>query len=290
MSRVISVAGIQMGPCSLDKSKNLKKGLELLDEAYSKYRPDIVCFNELFQTYFFAVEVFEDSAQFFETIPGPTTQKLGERAKKYNMTIVAGLAEVNEAGEHYNSSVAIGPDGNVLGRYRKCHMPIYISPPNKKTFEKYYFRQGNLGFPVISTQKSKIGMLICYDRHFPEAFRVLSLRGAEIVFVPTGARTWGKEWRSEMWEALLRTRAYENSVFVVAVNKAGKEGDTKYLGKSMIISPIGGEVIAVSGKNDYDIICAKLDLDLTGKAQEAVQFNRDRRPEFYSTLTNSENI
>jgi len=290
MSKLIRIAGIQMGPCSLNKEENLVRALELIDKAYSDYKPNIVCFNELFNTYFFAVEDFDDTSKFFETIPGPTTYKLSEKAKQYNLSIIAGIAEINEAGEHYNSAVVIGSDGKIIGRYRKAHMPLYIIPPNKKSNEKYYFREGNLGFPIFEIEAIKIGIVICYDRHFPEAFRVLSLKGAEIIFVPTGARTWGKEWRSEMWEALLRTRAYENSVYIVAINKAGQEGNTMYLGQSMIISPLGGDILAMSEKNDYDIIFAELDLDLVRKAQEQVQFNRDRRPEFYNILVETDRI
>jgi predicted amidohydrolase len=116
----------------------------------------------------------------------------------------------------------------------------------------------------------------------------MALKGAEIIFVPSAARTWRKEWRSEMWEILIRARAYENCIYVVAVNKAGQEDETTYLGRSMIVSPVGGKILAVSEKDDFDTIMAEIDLEKLQEAREELPVYRDRRPEFYSLLAKAD--
>lgn len=282
--RKIKVCAIQTGPCIEDLDWNMERALQLLDKSVKEYKPDIVCFNELFNVPFFAVEHNPDASRYYEPIPGKTTNILAEYAKKHKIYIIAGLAEEPVAGERYNSAVLINDEGGISGLYRKMQIPLFVSPPHKQTFEKNYFRDGNLGFPVFDTAHGRIGILICYDRHFPEAFRTLVLKGAEIIFIPTGARTWNTNWRAGMWESLLRTRAYENGVFLVVSNRSGTEGKTTYLGKSVIISPIGAEILAMSNRPDDDIVYAELDLSNITRAREELPVFRDRRPEAYQYL------
>ena len=284
MARPLTVAAIQTGPCSMDTSENLKRADALLERALT-HRPQIVCFPELFQTYFFAVNYYADSRHFFEPIPGPTTAHLARHAIAHGVNIIAGMAEITPGGERYNSAVIIDPQGEIIGKYRKAQMPLNVSDKDyRRTYEKNYFREGDLGFPVFDVAGARVGILICYDRHFPEAFRVLALQGAEVIFAPTAARTWRKGWRSGMWEMLLRVRAYENCAYIVGVNRAGQEDQTTYLGRTIIISPLGGEVLAVSEADGEDVVVATLDLDCIAQAHEELPVARDRRPEFYGLL------
>lgn len=283
-ARVVRVAAIQLGPCTMDVAENLRRADDLLAQALD-YRPDIVCYPELFQTYFFAVNQYADARKFFEPIPGPTSEHLAEQARKHGIHIIAGIGEITEGGQQYNSAVILDPRGEIVGRYRKTHIPLIVSElDHRRTYEKHYFREGDLGLPVFPLVPAKVGILICYDRHFSEAFRVEALGGAEIIFLPTGARTWERAWRSGMWEMMLRVRAYENGVYIVGVNRAGREDQTQYLGRSIIVSPQAGEVLALSEKDADDVVCAELDLDLLAKVHEDLPIVRDRRPDLYGAL------
>lgn len=284
MPRTITVAAIQNGPCGMDRAANLKRADVLLERALA-HQPQIVCFPELFQTYFFAVNYYADYRHFFEPIPGPTTAHLARQALAHGINVIAGLAEITPAGERYNSAVIIDARGEIVGKYRKAQVPLNVSDKDyRRTYEKNYFREGDLGFPVFDVAGARVGILICYDRHFPEAFRALALQGAEIIFVPTGARTWRKGWRSGMWEMMLRVRAYENCSYVVGVNRVGQEDQTTFFGRSVIVSPLGGEIVAASEVDGEDVVAAPLDLDLVAQAHEELPVVRDRRPEFYGLL------
>jgi predicted amidohydrolase len=281
--RSLPVAAIQTGPCSDDVEQNVGRALDLLARAVEGHGARLVMFNELFNTKFFAVKQLEHFDQYFETIPGPTTQKLSSAARSLGVAVVAGIAEKTVSGQYYNSAAVIDEAGKLVGVYRKTHIPLMAAPPERATYEANFFRPGDLGLPVFDVAGTKVGLVICYDRHFPETFRSLAMQGAEIIGVPSGARTWNANWRSGIWESLLRTRAYENGVFVVAPNRAGEEDGTRYLGASMIVSPIGGKVIAQAppGAEDY-IVFADLDLDEVKRFGETVHFRRDIRPEIYT--------
>ena len=261
--RSLKVAAIQTGPCSDDSRANLARALRLLRRAKDEHGVDFAVFNELFNIKFFAVREMDRFDHYFEPVPGPTTNALCEAAAQLGTAIVAGVAERSSSGQYYNSAVA---------------------PKERATYERHYFSPGDLGLPVFDVDGIRIGMLICYDRHFPEAFRTLSLAGAELIAVPAGARTWSVNWRTGIWDALLRTRAYENGVFVVACNRAGEEDGTRYLGASMIVSPVGGVTLAQATPGQDDcVVFSDIDLDEVRAFRESVPFRRDLRPEIYRT-------
>lgn len=276
------VVGIQTGPGVEDVSRNVTRGLHLLDAASQHGPIDLAVFDELFSTRFFAVDRLERFDQYFEPIPGPTVDALSEAARKHDTNIVAGIGERSASGSYYNSAVVLDRRGKLLGVYRKTHVPLIAAPEDRATYERNYFSPGP-DLPVFELDCARAGVLICYDRHFPEAWRTLAMRGAEIVAVPTGARSWNRSWRSGMWEALLRTMAYVNGVFVVGVNRAGVEERTTYTGDSMIVSPIGGQIIARASEGEIDCtIRGSIDLQDLVTHRETIPFLRDLRPEIYA--------
>jgi N-carbamoylputrescine amidase len=282
MTRTIEVAGIQTGPGDESTAANVDRGLRLLDGVAANKQLDLVVFDELFNTRFFAVDRLERFDHYFETVPGPTVNALADAARRYRTNIVAGIGERASSGSYYNSAVVIDRGGEVVGIYRKTHVPLMAAPEDRATYERSYFRPGD-ELPVFDLDCAKLGVLICYDRHFPEAWRTLATRGAEIVAVPTGARSWNRSWRSGIWEALLRTMAYVNGVFVVGVNRAGVEEHTTYTGDSMIVSPTGGLIISRADEGAIDCtITATLDLEELVRCRETIPFRRDLRSEIYA--------
>lgn len=278
--RALRVAGIQTGPGDESVARNVARAIGLLENV-AKEPLDLVVFDELFNTRFFAVDRMDAFDHFFETIGGPTTQALAEAARRHRTNIVAGIAERSSSGRYYNSAVVMDRAGDVVGVYRKTHVPLIAAPEDRATYERNYFSPGE-GLPVFKLDCVTLGVLICYDRHFPEAWRTLALRGAELIAVPTGARSWNTSWRSGMWEALLRTMAYVNGVFVVGVNRAGVEERTTYTGDSMIVSPLGGKIVERAPEGAVDCaISATLDLDDVVKCAETIPFRRDLRSEIY---------
>ncbi len=276
----ITVAAVQIGPCVDSIDKNVDRGVDLIRRAASR-GASLVALPEMFNTTFFAVEALEHFDCFFEAIPGRTTDRLSEVAKECGTAVIAGLSEKTLGGQYYNSVVLIDSQGEIVGTYRKTHLPLMVAPVERATFERCYFSPGDLGLPVFEIEETRIGVLICYDRHFPEAFRTLVARGAEIIVIPTGARTWNTSWRSGIWESLLRTRAYENGVFIVAPNRAGTERGTTYLGDSMIVSPRGTVISRAEPDSLNDVVLAECDTDEVVTVREVTPFRRDLRPEIY---------
>ena len=280
--RAVSIAGIQTGPGLEDTGANVARALQLLDDAARGSSLDLVVFNELFSTRFFAVDRLEQFDQYFEPVSGPTVEKLARAAQKYNTNIVAGIGERSESGNYYNSAVVLNRGGNLVGIYRKTHVPLIAAPEDRATFERNYFTPGS-EFPVFALDCMRLGILICYDRHFPEAWRVLASHGADVVALPTGARSWNRSWRSGMWEALLRTMAYVNGVFAVGVNRAGVEEHTTYTGDSMIVSPIGGQILHRAPEGVIDcVVKGQIDLEDLVRWRESIPFRRDLRPDLYA--------
>jgi predicted amidohydrolase len=279
--RPLHVAGIQTGPGGEDIAQNVARGLGLLEAAAAGERLDLAVFDELFNLRFFPVDRLDRFDQYFETIPGPTTELLAEAARRHSTNIVAGIAERSAAGQYYNSAVVLDRRGQVVGVYRKTHVPLMAAPEDRATYERNYFRPGD-DLPIFQLDCATLGVLICYDRHFPEAWRTLALRGAEIVAVPTGARSWNRSWRSGIWEALLRTMAYVNGVFVLGVNRAGIEERTTYTGDSMLVSPVGGQILQRAQEGAIDcVVAGVIDLDDIVRCAETIPFRRDLRPDLY---------
>jgi len=188
---------------------------------------------------------------------------------------------------HYNSTLVIDANGKILGTYRKIHIPAYFTTDLKGgtgSFERLYFAPGNLGFPIFNTAFGRLGVQICYDRMYPEGYCSLALKGAEIVYNPTNYATYGLNYRVKAWGRLLIARAYENGFFVVAPNKAGVENGRNNVGRSLIISPIGGEILAEAQTEKDELIVAGVDLDDVIKAHRRLPFWCDRRPDQYKVL------
>jgi len=188
---------------------------------------------------------------------------------------------------YYNSCLVADKTGKRVGIYRKTHIPaIFPSnlPGGTGSYEKFYFSPGS-EFPVFDLCGAKIGIQICYDRKYPEGSRLLALRGAEILFMPICAATYGEtKLRDLTWDLPLQARAYENGTYVVAVNRAGDEHGRRHIGRSMIVDPIGAEMVAVAGRDQPELLVAAIDLDHVKTAQTSLPWWRDRRPELYDGL------
>ncbi|MCP4181659.1 MAG: acyltransferase [bacterium] len=281
MNRIVKCALIQasnpLSKGSINEIKNamVNKHLKLIDEA-GKKGVQILCLQEVFFTPYFCCEQEEKWYAATETIPGPTIDILSKYAKKYQMVIVAPIYEKVQEGVYYNTAAVIDADGELLGKMQKIHIP-HTWPG---FWEKFYFKPGGLGFPVFNTRYAKIGIYICYDRHFPECARILALNGAEILFNPSATVAGKAEY---LWKLEQPAHAAANGVFVGAINRVGIEEPWKFgefFGQSYFASPKGK--IIVEGSRDKDeVISADLDLDEIRKVRDGWQFFRDRRPEVY---------
>jgi len=257
----------------------------MIEEAAAR-GAEIICFPELFLTPFFPNRLESDVARWFTELPDTKTQPIFEAARLANMAMIFPYGE--QHGNHrYNSAAVVDRDGRVLGSYRKTHIPAILPSKLKGgtgSFEKFYFAPGDQ-LPVYSFGGLKIGVQICYDRKFPEGARALAVQGAQIIFMPVCAASYGETTlRDATWDLPLRARAYENGTFVVAVNRAGDERGRRHIGRSMIINPVGAEIMAEAGEEKAELLCATLDLADVGIAQTSLPWWRDRRPELYDTL------
>lgn len=269
----ITVSAIQVSNVTNDKEAMLNKVFQYVEEAAEK-GAKIISLGELFQTEYFCSIKNDDTFALAETIPGPTTNKLAEIAKELGVAIIGSLFE-EDNGKYYNTAVLVGPDGEHVGIYRKTHIPN-VHYGNVNTNEDYYFLPGDKGFPVFDVFGVKVGILICFDRSFPEAWRELKLAGAEVVFVPTAS----SGWRGELWETELIVRAAENNLFVVAPNRGGYQGKLSFFGKSVIINPFG-DILHMAGKDEEVAIVEQLDLSEIKVAETKSPYMKFRRPEIY---------
>ena len=245
----------------------------------------IVCLQEIFSGPYFCAEQTARWHCFAERVPnGPTVQLMISLAKELGVALVVPIYEVEEeaAGEEkifYNSAAVIGRDGSFLGTYRKAHIP-HAAPG---FWEKYYFRPGNLGFPVFDLGCCKIGVYLCYDRHFPEGARVMGLNGAEVLFNPSAVIAGPNDF---LWKIEPPALAVANGFFVAAINRVGTEAPWnlgEFFGQSYFCNP-RGKILAEASRNQDEIITADLDLDLIAEVRRAWPFYRDRRPELYGDL------
>lgn len=286
MSRRIVVAAAQTGPVlNRDIAAHVASACELVEQAAAR-DAEIVCFSELFLTPFFPNTLDPDYESFFIELPDPTTEPLFALARRRRMAMIFPYGE--RSGKYlYNAALVVDADGRHLGTYRKTHIPAIL--PSKLaggtgSYEKFYFTPGR-ELPVFETRGVRFGVQICYDRKFPEGSRALALDGAEILFMPICAATYGETTlRGNTWELPLQARAYENGVFVVAVNRAGNEAGRQHIGRSMIVNPIGAEVMAVAKGDGDEVLVATLDLDDVARAQKSLPWWRDRRPDLYGRL------
>jgi len=286
MARTLTVAAAQLGPSSPTKTQTVERMVTLMEEA-GKQGVELLSFPELSLTPYFAAKVHTNVDPFFEeTLPSPTTQPLFQAAQHTKMHFVLPYAE-RDNDVYYNSAALIAPEGGVLGRYRKMHIPGWIEPrwEGLNILEKRYFALGNLGFSVASLPKARTGMLICYDRRFSEGYRALALGGAELICVPYNTPTFGQppEVGQETSEVLLRAGAMENQLFIVAVGKAGMEDGAEYIGGSEIIAPTG-QVLAKAKTNGDELVVATIDIDEVRALRKKWDFLADRRPDTYRML------
>jgi N-carbamoylputrescine amidase len=240
----------------------------------------VLCFQEMFNGPYFCAEQnrrWYDSA---EPIPnGPTVRTMQEEAKRHGIVLVVPIYERELPGLYYNTAAVIDADGRYLGKYRKHHIP-HCHPG---FWEKFYFKPGNLGYPVFQTSAGRIGVYICYDRHFPEGARILGLNGAEIVFNPSATVAGLSEY---LWELEQPAHAVANGYFIGAINRVGRElpwDIGEFYGKSYFCNP-RGKSIAQAARDQDELVVADLDLDMIADVRHTWQFFRDRRPETYAAL------
>jgi len=286
MSNIVKAALIQTSfdgssDDSPDQIKNsmIEKHLNLINEAAQK-NVRLLCLQELFYGPYFCAEQNIRWYDMAEKVPGDETTKLmQEMAKKHDMVIVVPVYEEEMSGVYYNTAAVIDADGSYLGKYRKHHIP-HCHPG---FWEKFYFRPGNLGFPVFKTAYADIGVYICYDRHFPEGARALGLNGAEIVFNPSATVAGLSEY---LWELEQPAHAVANGYFVGAINRVGTEAPWnigEFYGSSYFCSP-RGKIIAQGSRTNDELIVADLDLEEIREVRSVWQFYRDRRPDAYGGL------
>ena len=282
-SSIVKVGLVQMS-CDLEPEANLNKAIARIGEA-AKKGAQIVCLQELFRSQYFCQT--EDIALFklAETIPGPTTEALGKVARQKKVVIVASLFEKRAAGVYHNTAVIIDANGKIAGKYRKMHIP-----DDPLYYEKFYFTPGDLGFRTHDTTYGKIGALVCWDQWFPEAARLTALSGAQFIFYPT-AIGWLPDEEEEMnlaqhsaWETIQRAHAIANGVYVVVVNRVGREGKLNFWGQSFVADPFG-RIIAKASSDKEEVLVVDCDLDKIEETRQNWPFLRDRRIDFYASLS-----
>ncbi len=249
-------------------------------EAAAKQGVQMLCFQEIFTTPYFCAEQTTRWYEAVERIPdGPTVKLMQDVAKQFGMVLVVPIYEEEQTGVYYNSAAVIDADGKYLGKYRKTHIP-HVAPG---FWEKFYFRPGNLGYPCFDTAFARIGVYICYDRHFPEGARCLGLNGAEIIFNPSATVAGLSEY---LWKLEQPAHAVANGYFVGAINRVGTEAPWnigEFYGQSYFCDP-RGQMLAVGTRDQDELIVADLDMDKIREVRNTWQFFRDRRPDAYGAI------
>lgn len=286
MPHVVKCGLIQTSmACAVEESletirrANLDKTMQYIDAA-GKAGVQILCLQEIFTAPYFCAEQNPRWYQSAEHIPdGPTVRLMQEQAKKYSMVLIVPIYEEEQPGVYYNSAAVIDADGSYLGKYRKHHIPHCLPG----FWEKFYFRPGNLGYPVFETAYAKVGVYICYDRHFPEGARALGLNGAQIVFNPSATVAGLSEY---LWKLEQPAHAAANGYFIGAINRVGTEAPWnigEFYGQSYFADP-RGQIVAEGSRDQDELITADLDLDQIREVRNVWQFYRDRRPDSYGDL------
>ncbi|MBB3837121.1 MULTISPECIES: carbon-nitrogen hydrolase [Runella] len=282
--RNVKVGLVQMS-CTADVNDNLAKAIAKTREAAAQ-GAQIVCLQELFKSLYFCD--VEDHANFSlgEAIPGPTTDVLSELAKELGIVIIASLFEKRAPGLYHNTTAVLDADGSYLGKYRKMHIP-----DDPGYYEKFYFTPGDLGYKVFQTKFGKLGVLICWDQWYPEAARITSLMGAEILFYPT-AIGWDvneqdpaiSQEQYNAWQTIQRSHSVANGVYVVSVNRVGREADQQFWGGSFVSNPFGS-LMYLASHDQEETKVIELDLDKTEYYRTTWPYLRDRRIDSYQPIT-----
>jgi beta-ureidopropionase len=285
MARVVKCGLIQCAnpindearPVAEIQAAMFEKHLPLIHDA-GKQGVQILCLQEIFNGPYFCPSQDKRWYDAAEPVPGPTVDMLAVIARKYNMVMIVPVYEREIAGVYYNTAAVIDADGTYLGKYRKNHIPQTAG-----FWEKYFFKPGNLGYPVFKTQYATIGVYICYDRHFPEGARLLGLAGAEIVFNPSATVAGLSQY---LWKLEQPAHAVANGYFMGCLNRIGSEapwGIGKFYGSSYFCDP-RGQIIASGSEDKDEVITADLNLDMIEEVRRTWQFFRDRRPETYEGM------
>jgi len=262
-----------------DIQSMVDKNVEFAEQA-AEQGTKVMCFQEIFNAPYFCQvqeDVHKDTA---ELIPdGETTQRIMKLAKDTEMVLVVPIYEKEDEGFLYNSAAVIDADGTYLGKYRKTHIP-HVSG----FWEKFYFRPGNMGYPVFDTAVGRIGVYICYDRHFPEGWRALGLGGAKIVFNPSAT---SRGLSMYLWNLEQPAAAVANEYFIGAINRVGQEeyGDNDFYGSSYFVNPRGQKVGEQASDTEEELVVRDLEMDMLEEVRKLWAFYRDRRPDAYDALT-----
>ena len=286
MARIVKSGLIQIsipkseGDGTIEEIKEaiIQKHIPFIEEA-GKQGVQILCLQEIFTTPYFCPGQDAKWYASAETIPGPTVERMQQYAKKYQMVMVVPIFEKQQAGVLYNTAAVIDADGTYMGKYRKTHIPH-----TSGFWEKFFFRPGNLGYPVFETVYAKVGVYICYDRHFPEGARALGLNGAEIVYNPSATV---KGLSQYLWKLEQPAHAVSNGYFMGCVNRIGIEKPWdlgEFYGSSYFVDP-RGQIVATASEDKDELLVTEIDLELIEEVRATWQFFRDRRPEAYKELT-----
>ncbi len=276
--------GLIQHACGPDAQKNLRTAEKLIRQA-ARDGATVIATQELFTgTYFCQIE---DAERFklAETIPGPTTDRLGKLAAELGIHLTASLFERRAQGIFHNTSVMIAPTGKIIGKYRKMHIP-----DDPRFHEKFYFTPGDLGWQAQELPGVTTGMLVCWDQWYPEAARLTALRGAQILFYPTAIGWWPGETaqdkvdQKQAWQTIQRSHAIANGVFVAAINRVGLEEDIQFWGSSFVCDP-AGQVIAEASAQGQEVLLAECDLSRIDYIRQGWPFFRDRRIDAYGDIT-----
>ena len=283
MAKNVKLGLIQM-TCSTNKQENLDKAIEKVKEAAAK-GAQVICLQELFTSLYFCDVEDYDNFDLAEAIPGPSSDALQIVAKDLGVVIIASLFEKRAQGVYHNTTAVLDADGTYLGKYRKMHIP-----DDPGFYEKFYFTPGDLGYKVFKTKFATIGVLICWDQWYPEAARITSLMGAEILFYPT-AIGWStaqdlptNEEQHNAWQTIQSSHAIANGVHVVGVNRVGEEAGVKFWGGSFVSNPFGRLLYKGSVDNE-EVHVQEVDLSKSDSYRIHWPFLRDRRIDSYQPIT-----
>lgn len=277
MARMIKAAMLQASWTG-DQESMIAKHEEYAVQA-AKQGAQVMCFQELFYGPYFCQVQDPQFYAYAEQIPnGDTTKRMQALAKETGMVLVVPMYEEENTGVYYNTAAVIDADGTYLGKYRKTHIPQV-----KGFWEKFYFRPGNTGYPVFNTAVGKVGVYICYDRHFPEGARMLGLHGAELVFIPSAT---SRGLSEHLWRIEQTSHAIANGYYVGTINRVGIEelGDDDFYGQSYFADPRGQFVGAVGSPHDEELLVRDLNMDVVEEVRQVWQFYRDRRPDAYGDI------
>jgi len=277
MANIVRAALVQAAWTG-DQESMITKSIDLANKA-AKDGAQVLCFQELFYGPYFCQVQENEHFAYAEPIPGgPTTKRMQKLAKDTGMVLIVPMFEMEQEGFYYNTAAVIDADGTYLGKYRKTHIPHV-----KGFWEKFYFRPGNTGYPIFDTAVGRIGVYICYDRHFPEGWRALGLAGAKIVFNPSAT---SRGLSMYLWNLEQPAAAVANEYFIGAINRVGVEplGDDDFYGSTYFVNPRGQKVGDAASDADDEVIVRDLDLDMIEEVRQQWAFYRDRRPDAYGPL------